>query len=73
MLSHPRCRLLDRDKPPQGVVAITLNLFRNGDVGFIDWLGPFHVATPYAVAAKRCDTEQQNGLTNAQCESCNRQ
>ena len=28
-----------RDKPRQGAVAITLNLFRNGAVGFIDWLG----------------------------------
>ena len=28
----------DRDKPRQGVVAITLNLFQNGAVGFIDWL-----------------------------------
>jgi len=27
-----------RDKPRQGVVAITLDLFRGGDVGFIDWL-----------------------------------
>ena len=29
----------ERDKPRQGVVASTLNLFRNGAVGFIDWLG----------------------------------
>jgi hypothetical protein len=38
----------ERDKPRQGVVANTLNLFRNGAacrvflftlVGFIDWLG----------------------------------
>jgi hypothetical protein len=28
----------DRDKPRQGVVAITLKLYRNGAVGFIDWL-----------------------------------
>jgi len=27
------------DKPWQGVVANTLNLQRNGAVGFIDWLG----------------------------------
>ena len=26
-------------KPRQGVVANTLDLFRNGAVGFIDWLG----------------------------------
>ena len=26
----------DRDKPRQGVVANTLNLFRNGAVGFIE-------------------------------------
>src|SRR5206468_6766540 len=25
----------------QGVVANMLNVFRNGAVGFIDWLGPF--------------------------------
>ena len=28
----------DRDKPQQGVVPSTLNLHRNGAVGFIDWL-----------------------------------
>ena len=28
----------DRDKPRQGVVAITLSFPRNGAVGFIDWL-----------------------------------
>jgi len=27
------------DKPEQGVVANTMNCFRNGDVGFIEWLG----------------------------------
>ena len=27
----------ERDKPRQGVVANTLNLFRDGAVGFIDW------------------------------------
>ena len=27
-----------RDKPRQGVVANELNSFRNGAVGFIDWL-----------------------------------
>src|SRR3954464_3117717 len=29
----------DRDEPRQGVLANTLNLFRNGAVGFIGWLG----------------------------------
>src|SRR5438552_11833463 len=28
----------DRDKPRQGVVANTLKLYRQGAVGFIDWL-----------------------------------
>src|SRR6478752_4170725 len=28
-----------RDKPRQGAVAISLSLYRNGAVGFIDWLG----------------------------------
>ncbi len=28
-----------RDKPRQGAVANTLNLFRQGAVGFIEWLG----------------------------------
>src|SRR4030095_9139033 len=28
----------ERDKPRQGVVANTLKLYRNGAVGFIDWL-----------------------------------
>ncbi len=32
-------------KPPQGVVANTLNLFWNGAVGFIVWLGPFGEAS----------------------------
>src|SRR5437764_14176118 len=31
----------DRYKPRQGVAANTLRLFRNGAVGFIDWLGLF--------------------------------
>ena len=30
--------LTERDKPRQGVVAATLDLFRNGAVGFIDLL-----------------------------------
>jgi hypothetical protein len=30
-------RLRDRDKPRQGVVANTPNVFRTGAVGFIDW------------------------------------
>jgi hypothetical protein len=29
----------ERDKPRAGSVAISLNLFRNGAVGFIGWLG----------------------------------
>jgi hypothetical protein len=29
----------ERDKPRQGVAANTLKLYRNGAVGFIDWLG----------------------------------
>jgi hypothetical protein len=29
----------EKDKPRQGVVAITLNSFRNGAVGCIAWLG----------------------------------
>jgi hypothetical protein len=33
----------------QGIVANTLNLFRSGAVGFIDWLDGF------ANVAKRCD------------------
>ena len=32
-------RLRARDKPQQGIVVNTLNLHRNGAVGFIDWLG----------------------------------
>jgi hypothetical protein len=31
----------DGDKPQQGAVANTLNSFRNGAVGFIDWLDGF--------------------------------
>ena len=29
----------ERDKARQGIVADSLNLFRNGAVGFIGWLG----------------------------------
>ena len=29
----------ERDKPRHGVVANTLNLFRHGAVGFVEWLG----------------------------------
>jgi hypothetical protein len=37
--------------PRQGVVAITLNLFRRGTVGFIGWLGApayTHLSFPLA-------------------------
>jgi hypothetical protein len=38
-MSGPRPDIYrDRDKPRQGVVANTLNLFRNWAVGFIEWL-----------------------------------
>src|SRR2546423_3166424 len=30
----------DQDQPRQGVVANTLKFFRQGGVGFIDWLDP---------------------------------
>jgi hypothetical protein len=33
-----------RDKPRDGVVANTPKLYRNGAVGFVDWLGPPTVA-----------------------------
>ena len=36
----------ERDKPRQGVVANALKLSRQGDVGFIDWLGPM-LLEPY--------------------------
>jgi len=29
----------EKDKPRQSVVANTVNSFRNGATGFIDWLG----------------------------------
>ena len=35
----------DGDKPRQGVMVSTLSLFRNGAVGFIDWLDAFGVHT----------------------------
>jgi hypothetical protein len=38
-LTNPQPYQRERDKPRQGVVANTLNLFRDGAVGFIDWLG----------------------------------
>ena len=37
-LTDPQPYQRDRDKPRQGVVANTLNSFRNGAVGFIGWL-----------------------------------
>src|SRR5712691_4547512 len=40
-LPNPQPYQRERDKPRQGVVANTLNLLRNGAVGFIDWLGLF--------------------------------
>jgi hypothetical protein len=48
-------KYLKRDKPRQGVVANTLNLFRNGAVGFIDWLDGFidmqaHVLNAFVTA-----------------------
>jgi len=39
-LTDPQPYQRERDKPRQGVVANTLKLYRNGAVGFIDWLGP---------------------------------
>jgi len=36
-LTNPQPYQRDRDKPRQGVVANTLNAFRCGDVGFIDF------------------------------------
>jgi hypothetical protein len=38
-LTNPQPYQRDGDKPRQGVVAITLSLFRNGAAGFIDWFG----------------------------------
>ena len=35
-----------RDRPRHGIVANTLNSFRNGAVGFIDWLGLLCVIFP---------------------------
>jgi hypothetical protein len=37
-LTNPQPYQRDRDKPRQGVVTNTLNSFRNGAVGFIEWL-----------------------------------
>jgi len=42
----------ERDKQRQGVVAHTPNLFRQGAVGFIDWLG--------AVSRSKCGVQQPN-------------
>ena len=46
------------DKPWQGVVANTLNLQRNGAVGFIDWLDRslaqrIDIASPHVYSAVR--------------------
>ena len=38
--------LRERDKARQGVVANTLNLFRAGAVGFIDWLDDLMLLEP---------------------------
>jgi hypothetical protein len=36
----------------EGVVANTLNAFRDGAVGFIDWLGDVNIPFPRAVLRK---------------------
>jgi len=41
----------------QGVVANTLKLYRNGAVGFIDWLGFGFVANHFDVVPVRTDDE----------------
>ena len=46
--SRQRKSANEKDKPRQGVVAITLTSLRNGAVGFIDWLG---VTIPHAEMA----------------------
>src|SRR6266436_2057994 len=38
LLTNPQPYQRERDKPRQGVVASTLDSFRGGAVGFIDWL-----------------------------------
>jgi hypothetical protein len=37
----------ERDKPRQGVVGNTLELHRQGAVGFIDWLNAFVFAPSF--------------------------
>ena len=39
----------ERDKPRQGVVASSLDLFRHGAVGFINWLDAFGVTAYWRV------------------------
>ena len=45
LLTNPQPYQRETDKSRQGVVANTLDLFRQGAVGFIDWLDALTVAT----------------------------
>src|SRR6266540_1189290 len=63
-LTNPQPYQRDGDKPRQGVVANTLNLFRNGAVGFIDWLdvwGGIRRSAKYKVSNSAHCSEKKNG------------
>jgi hypothetical protein len=52
---------LERDKPRQGVVANTLELYRNGAVGFIGWLGVIALSL-HCKKQKRCTRGCKNRI-----------
>jgi hypothetical protein len=61
-------------KPRQGGVANTLDLFRNGAVGFIDWLdlcsASLKVANNSYQSNRSCDNRQHNQDTNEYQIAC---
>jgi hypothetical protein len=54
-----------RDKPRQGVVANRLNSFRNGAVGFIDWLDEAGRTTGEAAALGAASESNMGGVAVA--------
>ena len=60
LLTDPQPYQRERDKPRQGVVAITLNLFRGGAVGFMDWLDGLGESTTDIWMKKQSDEENDN-------------
>ena len=62
--SFNRTRVAGNRDEVEGVVANTLNLFRNGAVGFIDWLDRFRVPLPpNDHATEDAESNEERNLT----------